>query len=98
MSKDPFKEIPIRAKVTMAQEIAKIMTHLQKGEAAAARPAIEDLRAKALLMDESIQQAVMSFVEQVEFLYSYDPSRGVTQEVSLAADKLIEALGFVPPP
>ncbi len=95
MDNDRFKELPIRTKVTMAQEIAEIIQCLDKGKAA--RPLIEALRGKAILMEDSIQQGVMSFVEQVEFLYSYDPAHGVTPEVLAAADKLIEELGFIPP-
>lgn len=89
-------EIPIRSKLEMCDDIAKIIYHLHQGEKSKSDPLLEDLKVRSLHLDETIQQDVLIFSEQVQFQYAYDPWHKVTHEVEKAADRLIEDLGFQP--
>ena len=88
------KELPIRSKITMLHNIAKIIKHLHKGERPFADRLIEDLKTRSVFLDEQIQQDVLIFAEQVQFQYDYDPNHLITRDVQKAADRLIEDLGF----
>ena len=94
MKKPPSHELPIRSKVIMAQEIGEIIQCLHRGQRSAADLLIEDLKSRSVYLEEPIQQSVLMFAEQVQFQYDYDPWHKVTADVLLAADKLIENLGF----
>ena len=87
-------ELPFRSKLEMVQDIAKILAHLHHGERAKADSLLEDLKTRSIYLDEEIQQDVLIFAEQVSFQYDYDPWHKVTQDVTKAADRLIEGLGF----
>ncbi len=97
MEKHTPHELPIRSKLEMAKDIAEIVRCLHDGQRSAADLLIEDLKTRAVLMDDPIQQSVLVFAEQVQFQYDYDPWHRMTLEVCQAADKLIEELGFRPP-
>jgi|SRR5271156_5543565 len=97
MGKHYSQELPIRSKIEMAKEIGQIIECLHAGRRSAADLLIEDLKARAVYMDEEIQQSVLMFAEQVQFQYDYDACHLMTAEVAHAADKLIENLGFRPP-
>ncbi len=90
-------ELPIRSKVLMAQEIGEIIQCLHRGQRSLADLMIEDLKSRAIYLDEEIQQSVLQFAEQVQFQYDYDPWHKVTLDVQQAADHLIEDLGFRSP-
>ncbi len=89
-------EIPIKSKIEMCNDIAKIIQHLHKGEQSQSEPLIKDLKVRSLFLDDTIQNDVLIFAEQVQFQYAYDPWHKVTPEVQKAADRLIEDLGFQP--
>lgn len=88
------KELPIRSKRTMLQNIARIIRHLHAGERLSADRLIDDLKTRSVFLDEQIQQDVLIFAEQVQFQYDYDPNHLITKDIQKAADKLIEDLGF----
>jgi hypothetical protein len=94
MNDDMFYELPIRSKREMAQDIAEIIQCLHRGQRSQSDLLIEDLKARCTLLDKTIQQDVLIFAEQVQFQYVYDPWHRVTPEVQIAADRLIEDLGF----
>ena len=96
MNNNIFGDIPIRSKVQMARDIAEIIECLHHGKRAEAEMIIKDLKNRCALLDETIQQDVLIFVEQVQFQYAYDPWHKVTPDVEAAADRLIEHLGFPP--
>jgi len=97
MDKHHSRELPIRSKLEMAKEIGQIIHCLHTGQRSTADLLIEDLKTRAVYMDEEIQQGVLMFAEQVQFQYDYDPWHRMTGEVQKAADQLIETLGFKPP-
>ena len=97
MGKHISQALPIQAKLEMAKDISEIIACLHSGQRSAADLLIEDLKARALYMDEDIQQRVLMFAEQVHFQYDYDPWHRITVDVQKAADKLIETLGFRAP-
>jgi hypothetical protein len=97
MDKHHSRELPIRSKLAMVQDIGQIICYLHTGQRSAADLLIEDLKTRSVFMDEDIQQDVLSFSEQVCFQYDYDPWHQVTLNIQRAADKLIEDLGFTPP-
>lgn len=94
MDKRIKKELPIRSKLEMAEDIAKIIQFLHQGQRSAADLLIEDLKTRAVYLDEDIQHDVLVFAEQVQFQYDYDPWHKVTHDVEKAANHLIESLGF----
>jgi hypothetical protein len=94
MSNDMFHELPIRSKVEMMQDIAEIIQCLHRGERSAADLLIEDLKARSIQLDEEIQQDVLMFALQVQFQYDYDPWHKITEEISEAADNLIDHLKY----
>ena len=94
MKKLPTNELPIRSKVSMAQDIGEIIACLHRGERSAADLLIEDLKVRSIFLGEEIQHDVLIFAEQVQFQYDYDPWHKVTAEVERAANRLIEDLGF----
>jgi hypothetical protein len=81
----------------MVDDIVKIIHFLHTGSRRSAAPLIDDLKLRALMLDEKVQQDVLIFAEQVYFQYDYDPWHCVTKEVQQAADQLIDDLGFHPP-
>ncbi len=89
-----FHELPIRSKKEMVSDIVKIVQCLHEGKRAEADLLVEDLKARGAFLDETIQQDVLIFVEQVQFQYAYDPWHKVTPDVQSAADRLIHDLGF----
>ncbi len=96
--KHPSRELPIRLKIEMAQAVASIIKSLHEGQDSSLHMMIDNLKAHALFMDESIQQGVLAFSEQVLFQMVYDPWHAVTIPIENAADQLVEELGFCPPP
>jgi hypothetical protein len=78
----------------MADDVAKIISCLHRGQRSAADLLIEDLKTRSFYLDEQIQQDVLIFAEQVQFQYDYDPYHSVTQNVTKAADNLLKNLGF----
>lgn len=78
----------------MLDDIIQIIHYLHSGDRKLADPLIEDLKIRATFLEETIQQNVLIFSEQVHFQYNYDPWHKVTSDVQKAADKLIEELGF----
>lgn len=94
MAIHPALELPIRSKLEMVNEIVQIIQYLQFGRRKEADALIDDLKLRALFLDETIQNGVLAFSEQIHFQYAYDPYHKVTPDVEKAADKLIENLGF----
>ena len=88
------RELPIRSKIEMVENVGKIIACLHLGQRKKADLLIEDLKARSIYLDEEIQQDVLMFSEQVHFQYDYDPWHTITPEVQKAADRLIDALGF----
>ena len=82
----------------MAQAVASIIRSLHQGQDSSLQIMIDDLKAHALFLDESIQGDVLAFAEQVLFQMVYDPWHMVTIPIENAADRLVEDLGFCPPP
>lgn len=97
MNQHPAHELPIRSKLEMVKEIAEIIHHLHHGNRFVGDRLMEDLKTRALFLDEEIQHCVLEFSEQIHFQYDYDPWHRVTVDVQKAADLLIEQLGFSPP-
>lgn len=91
------RDLPIRSKLEMVEDISKIIHYLHEGNRAQAIPLLEDLKARSVFLDEQIQQDVLAFVSQILFQYDYDPGHKVTPEVQKMADKLIEDMGFRAP-
>lgn len=94
MNKYLKRELPIRAKIIMIEDIIKILSCLHTGDRPAADVLIDHLKARAVFLDLEIQQDVLRFSEQICFQYDYDPWHKITPEVIRAADRLIETLGF----
>ena len=91
------QELPIRSKIAMIEDIGQILHYLHTGQRSAADLLLEDLKTRAIFLDEDVQQDVLIFAEQVHFQYDYDPWHRITHDIQVAADRLIEALGFPPP-
>jgi hypothetical protein len=87
-------ELPIRSKLEMVMNVGKILGCLHRGDRSQAELLIDDLKGRALHLDDEIQHDVLVFAEQVHFQYDYDPCHNVTSDVTRAADHLIESLGF----
>lgn len=98
MWSDNKHPLPFRSKLEMCEEIAQIVCYLHYGDKRKSDPLIEDLKIRSLYLDETIQQDVLAFSEQVQFQYAYDPSHQVTKDVQKAADRLLKDLGFEPLP
>lgn len=94
MNKHPSHELPIRSKLEMLDHIVQIIHYLHTGDRKTADRLLDDLKVRAMFLDEQIQQDVLIFAEQVHFQYDYDPWHKVTADVQKAADRLIEDLGF----
>lgn len=92
------KELPIRSKIEIAEKIGEIIQCLHRGQRSAADLLIEEVKSRSLFLEDPIQQDVLMFAESVQFQAAYDPWHRINQEVERAADKLIEDLGFNPPP
>lgn len=90
-----MRELPIRSKLQMIEDIIETIRALHKGEKEKADIFLEDLKKRALFLDPDIQNSVLIFSEQVAFQYAYDPWHKVTPDIQRAADHLIEDLGFV---
>lgn len=96
MEKGHFHEPPIRLKEAMVEDIAETIHCLHYGLKSATDLLLDDLKSRALLCDEKIQQAVMAFSEQVQFQFAYDQRHEMSKEVESAAIHLLTALGFKP--
>lgn len=94
MQTDLFNELPIRSKTQMMSDIVQIIRLLHEGKRSASEHLIEDLKTRGTFLDENIQQDILMFISQVQFQQVYDPWHKVTPEVTAAADRLIQALGF----
>lgn len=94
MKKHPSKELPIRSKLDMLDDIVQIIHYLHTGQRSQAAPLLSDLKLRSIYLEEKIQQDVLIFAGQVEFQYDYDPWHKITPEVQRAADQLIFDLGF----
>lgn len=94
MLKHPFRELPIRSKMDMLDDIVQIIHYLHTGERRKAEPLMDDLKTRSLFMEDKIQNHVLIFAGQVYFQYDYDPWHKITPEVQKAADRLIDDLGF----
>jgi hypothetical protein len=80
----------------MAKEVAEVVGFLhQRKSRRALDGLLQDLKARALYFDETVQTNVLIFCEQVQFQSVYDPAHGVTQDVEKAANRLLESLGWV---
>lgn len=97
MNKNHRRELPVQAKMKMAEGIAKIIGHLHRGEREKSDLLLEELKERAVYMPEDIQQDVLMFSEAIQFQYDYDPWHKVSEEVQKTANRLIEALGMNPP-
>lgn len=97
-TKHPALELPIRSKLNMLDDMIQIIHCLHTGKRKEAEKWMDDLKVRALFLDESIQHKVLIFCEQILFQYDYDPWHKVTREVQAAADELIETMGFFDKP
>lgn len=94
MENNFHRELPLRSKLEMAQDVVGVLQCLHRGERSHADLLLEDLKLRSVSLDESIQQHVLIFAEQVQFQYAYDPWHCITQEVERAADQLLQDLGM----
>lgn len=92
------KELPIRSKVEIAERIGEIIQCLHAGRRSEADMLIEEVKGRSLFLEDPIQQDVLMFAESVQFQACYDPWHLISNDIQKAADKLIEDLGFMPPP
>ncbi len=92
------KQLPIRAKIEIAEKIGQILECLHKGQKPETNILIAEVKSRALFLEDPIQQDVLMFAESVQFQMAYDPWHKVNKEIEAAANKLIEDLGFTPPP
>ena len=92
MGNNHKNELPIRSKIMMQKDVAKAIYHLHRGEREKTDIALDDLKARAIYLDEKVQQDVLMFAEQIHFQYDYDPWHKVTREVGAAADRLLSDL------
>jgi len=92
---NPKGELPIRSKVAIRENIVKALQYMTEGNRMALESLIEDLKNRAIYLDETIQQDVLIFAEQVQFQYDYDPWHKITPDIKKAADRLIEDLGWM---
>lgn len=95
--KHPALELPIRSKLDMLDDIVQVIRYLHVGNRGAAEKLLDDLKIRALFLEEPIQKSVLEFSEQILFQYTYDPWHKVTRDIQKSADQLIEELGFRPP-
>lgn len=94
MDNHSSKDFPIRAKLEMLDDIVQIICYLHQGDRSSADSLLDDLKSRSVYLDDQVQQDVLIFAEQIDFQYDYDPWHKVTPEVQLAADRLIQDLGF----
>jgi hypothetical protein len=97
MNQHPSKELPIRSKLKMKENVGRIIQSLHEGNRAVSNLLIEDLKGRSLFFDAQIQQDVLIFAEQIQFQSVYDPDRNITPEIQRAADRLMDDLGFTNP-
>lgn len=97
MEKHIALELPIRSKLRMLDTIVQIIHYLHVGDRREADKLIEELKLRSTFLEEPIQHGVLMFSEQVHFQYDYDPWHKVTPEIELAANHLMEEMGFRPP-
>ncbi len=79
-------------KSEMLEDVGKIIFHLHHGNRVLIDLFIDNLKANAVHMEPTIQQAVLNFAEQVHFQYDYDPWHKVTEDVQIAADQVLKSL------
>lgn len=92
MSRYQKGELPIRSKMEMMEDVAKVLESLHEGKRRDVEQLLQDLKLRSLYLGEDIQQDVLMFAGQVQFQCDYDPWHKVTLEVTHAADRLIQAL------
>ncbi|MBX7066406.1 MAG: hypothetical protein K1X28_04165 [Parachlamydiales bacterium] len=97
MIKHPALQLPIRSKLDMLNDIVQIVCYLHEGNRKEGEKYINDLKLRALFMNQEIQNCVLVFTDQVHFQFNFDPWHKVTSEIQHAADHLIEEMGFQPP-
>jgi hypothetical protein len=96
MKKPPFKEKPLQLKAAIAEDVAEVIHCLHYGLISATNLLLDDIKSRALLTDEKIQQKTLKFSEQVLFQFAYDPNHAVSKEVETAALDLLDELGYKP--
>ena len=96
MNNIDFKDHPFRSKSIMAEEIGEIIYCLHHGLRAASDKLIDDLKLRAVYLEDTIQEDVLEFSEQIAFQFAYDPWHKITEEVQKSADRLISDLGLKP--
>jgi hypothetical protein len=89
------KELPIKSKLQMLEDIAEALHLFQQGEKAKLEAVLQNLKVRSVYLEEPIQQATLIFIEQVLYHFGYD--RLLDAELQRSADRLIEELGFTPP-
>ena len=87
-----MRELSIRSKCEMIRDVGKTLAYLHWGKGKELDAAIEDLKIRSIYLEEEVQQNVLMFAEQVYFQYRYDPWHRVNENVTLAADRLIQTL------
>ncbi|MBU6382997.1 MAG: hypothetical protein KGQ49_05240 [Verrucomicrobia bacterium] len=97
MFNHPGLQLPIRSKLDMLNDIVQIVCYLHEGNRKEGEKYILDLKLRSLFMDETIQNRVLVFTDQVHFQFNYDPYHKMNSDIQQAADHLIEAMGFQPP-
>jgi hypothetical protein len=91
------KELPIRSKIDLAQEVGQIIHDLSVGKESSVEALIEQMKNQSIDLDETIQGDVLVFSEAVQYQLAYDPWHEITPEIERAANQLIRDLGFVLP-
>lgn len=96
-NKHPALILPIRSKLDILDDMVQIIYFLHIGDRHSADQLIKDMKIRAMFLDEMIQQQVLIFTDLIHFQYNTDPWHRVTPDIQVAADHLIEQLGFRPP-
>lgn len=94
---EPCKELPIRSKLLILSKMSKIFEAMHQKNGDLSAHLVEDLKTHALFLEESIQQEVLSFGEQVLLQTQGTSSYCISKELHQATNCLIESMGFTPP-
>jgi hypothetical protein len=89
------KKLPIRLKVELIESLREIIVCLHEKRIFEMDRLAEEIKKRALFLEEEIQGGVLRFIELVQFQGKYDSV--ITEEIQQEADRLIGGLGFVPP-
>ena len=92
MSDHNQRDLPLRSKRAMVQDVGQALRFLHEGGKAKLDVVIRDLKTRSIDLEENVQQSVLIFSEQVDFQYAYDPWHLVTRDITRAADRLIAIL------